>query len=46
MHPTSQGWVRYQRCVCGEWQVSVISGADRTEQVTPVSRIRTSSTPD
>jgi hypothetical protein len=38
-HRTSQGRVRYQRCACGEWQVTVIDRTDPTEQGTPIGRI-------
>ncbi|MHA6629309.1 hypothetical protein ACU61A_28065 [Pseudonocardia sichuanensis] len=24
-HPTSQGWVRYRRCVCGRVAIEVVS---------------------
>jgi len=38
-HLTSLGWVRYQQCVCGEWQVSVVREADLTELAIPVCRV-------
>jgi hypothetical protein len=41
-HPTSEGRVRYLRCICGEWQVVVVPAVDRTDGATPVGRIPSS----
>ena len=38
-HPTSEGRVCYQRCICGEWQVTVIADTDLTGMATPVGGI-------
>lgn len=47
-HSTSQGRVRYQRCACGEWQVTLAREADPSDlndlndlndMATPVVRV-------
>jgi len=38
-HPTSEGRVRYQRCVCGEWQVVVVPAGDPADGAFPVGRV-------
>ena len=35
-HSTSQGWVRYRRCVCGTVTIELVTLAPRGMQVEPV----------
>jgi hypothetical protein len=38
-HLTSEGRVRYQRCICGQWQVVVVPDVDPAGGATPVGRV-------
>ncbi len=32
-HPTSEGWVRYRRCACGEVSIELVRLADHSTTV-------------
>jgi hypothetical protein len=41
-HQTSQGWVRYRRCVCGSVTIELVTLAKAGTQVKPVGAAGTS----
>ncbi|GAY13217.1 hypothetical protein TOK_2136 [Pseudonocardia sp. N23] len=36
-HPTSEGWVRYRRCICGEVSIELVRLGAHTTTVDPVA---------